>query len=162
MKRLLVILLASCLAFGAKAQVRSLGLEVGPYAAVSFQHMVYGTDNVFQLDLGYHAGLPNTGWARLMGTYNMMIVSPKWTEKGTWNFYAGPGAYIGASWASGKGVAFGVMGIVGLEYIFDDKPFQLSADIRPCVGTVLTKNGYVYDMDSLLGLIPTLSARYMF
>lgn len=162
MKRILLIMLAACLAFGAKAQVRSLGLSVGPYEAVSFQHMVYGTENVFQLDLGYHTGVPNAGWARLMGTYNIMILSPKWTDEGTWNFYAGPGAYMGASWASGKGVAFGVMGIAGLEYIFDDLPIQLSADMRTCLGTVLTKNGYVFDTDGLLSLVPTVSARYMF
>ena len=162
MKKLLLIMLASCLAFGAKAQVRSLGLNLGPYEAVSFQHFVYGTDNVFQLDLGYHTGVPDSGSIRLMGTYNIMILSPEWTDEGKWNFYAGPGAYIGASWAPGKGVAFGVMGIVGLEYIFDDIPIQLSADMRPSVGAVMTKNGYVYDTDSLLGLIPTVSARYMF
>ncbi len=162
MKKFLLIMLAACLAFGARAQVRSIGLTVGPYEAVSFQHMVYGTDNVFQLDLGFHTGVPASGSIRMMASYNISILSPRWTDEGTWNFYAGPGVYLGGGWAPGKGLTLGVMAIVGLEYIFDDLPLQLSADMRPALGTVLLKDVSVFDKDSLLGLIPTVSARYMF
>ena len=162
MKKLLLIMLATCFALGARAQVRSVGLTVGPYEAVSFQHMVYGTDNVFQLDLGFHTGVPASGSIRMMASYNINILSPKWTDEGTWNFYAGPGVYLGGGWAPGKGLTLGVMAIVGLEYIFDDLPLQLSADMRPALGAVLLKDVSVFDKDSLLGLIPTVSARYMF
>jgi hypothetical protein len=162
MKKLLLIMLAASFALGARAQVRSVGLTVGPYEAVSFQHMVYGTDNVFQLDLGFHTGVPASGSIRMMASYNINILSPKWTDEGTWNFYAGPGVYLGGGWAPGKGLTLGVMAIVGLEYIFDDLPLQLSADMRPALGAVLLKDVSVFDKDSLLGLIPTVSARYMF
>lgn len=162
MKRILLIMLAACLAFGAKAQVRSVGVTVGPYDAVSFQHMVYGTPNVFQLDLGYHCGLQNSGSIRLMGSYNIMILSPKWTEEGKWNFYAGPGVYIGGGWGHRSGLTYGLMAIVGLEYLFDDIPLQLSVDMRPCIGRTLTKDEYVFDMNGLLSLSPTISARYLF
>lgn len=162
MKKLLLIMLAACFSLGARAQVRSVGLTVGPYEAVSFQHMVYGTDNVFQLDLGFHTGVPASGSIRMMASYNINILSPKWTDEGTWNFYAGPGVYLGGGWAPGKGLTLGVMAIVGLEYIFDDLPLQLSADMRPALGAVLLKDVSVFDKDSLLGLIPTVSARYMF
>ena len=162
MKKLLLIMLAACFALGARAQVRSVGLTVGPYESVSFQHMVYGTDNVFQLDLGFHTGVPASGSIRMMASYNINILSPKWTDEGTWNFYAGPGVYLGGGWAPGKGLTLGVMAIVGLEYIFDDLPLQLSADMRPALGAVLLKDVSVFDKDSLLGLIPTVSARYMF
>ena len=162
MKKLLLIMLAACFSLGARAQVRSVGLTVGPYEAVSFQHMVYGTDNVFQLDLGFHTGVPASGSIRMMASYNINILSPKWTDEGTWNFYAGPGVYLGGGWAPGKGLTLGVMAIVGLEYIFDDLPLQLSADTRPALGAVLLKDVSVFDKDSLLGLIPTVSARYMF
>ena len=155
-------MLAACFSLGARAQVRSVGLTVGPYEAVSFQHMVYGTDNVFQLDLGFHTGVPASGSIRMMASYNINILSPKWTDEGTWNFYAGPGVYLGGGWAPGKGLTLGVMAIVGLEYIFDDLPLQLSADMRPALGAVLLKDVSVFDKDSLLGLIPTVSARYMF
>lgn len=162
MKKLLLIMLAACFSLGARAQVRSVGLTVGPYEAVSFQHMVYGTDNVFQLDLGFHTGVLASGSIRMMASYNINILSPKWTDEGTWNFYAGPGVYLGGGWAPGKGLTLGVMAIVGLEYIFDDLPLQLSADMRPALGAVLLKDVSVFDKDSLLGLIPTVSARYMF
>ncbi len=162
MRRFILLVIAACLSFGAKAQVRSLGVTAGPYEAVSFQHMVYGTDNVFQLDLGYFNGLPSVGSVRLMGSYNITIASPEWTEAGEWNFYAGPGVYLGAGWAPGKGLTFGVMGVVGLEYLIDSIPLQLSADIHPMIGTVLTNDDFIFDKDGLLGLVPTLSVRYLF
>lgn len=162
MRRLLLILVVACLSIGAKAQVRSLGVTLGSYEAVSFQHMVYGTDNVFQLDLGYHLGVPDSGAVKMMASYNINILSPKWTDEGTWNFYAGPGVYLGGGWAPGKGLTLGAMAVVGLEYLFDDLPLQLSADMRPSVGAILLKDVTVFDKDSLLGLIPTVSARYMF
>ena len=162
MRRLLLILVVACLSIGAKAQVRSLGVTLGSYEAVSFQHMVYGTDNVFQLDLGYHLGVPDSGAVKMMASYNINILSPKWTDEGTWNFYAGPGVYLGGGWAPGKGLTLGAMAVVGLEYLFDALPLQLSADMRPSVGAILLKDVTVFDKDSLLGLIPTVSARYMF
>ena len=162
MRRLLLILVVACLSVGAKAQVRSVGLTLGSYEAVSFQHWVYGTDNVFQLDLGYHTGLPHSGAIKLMASYNITILSPEWTSEGKWNFYAGPGAYLGGGWAPGKGLTFGVMAVAGLEYLFDGLPLQLSADVRPAVGAILLKDVTLFDKDKLLGLIPTVSARYMF
>ena len=162
MKRILLLLALVCLSFAANAQVRSVGLTLGPLEAVSMQHMVYGTDDVFQLDLGYHTGVPSSGSLRLMASYNIMILSPDWTDEGKWNFYAGPGFYLGASWASGKGLSMGLMAIAGLEYIFDSLPIQLSVDIRPCIGTTMTAERFVYDKDSLLGLVPAVSARYLF
>lgn len=161
MRRLLTILVAACLSLGANGQVRSIGATFGSYEAVSFQHMVYGTDNVFQLDLGYHLGLPDAGAIKMMASYNINILSPKWTNEGEWNFYAGPGVYLGGGWAPGKGVTYGLMAVVGLEYIFDF-PLQLSVDMRPSVGAVMLKDVTVFDRDVLLGLIPTVSARYMF
>ena len=93
----LTVILAAMTA--AKAQPRAVGISVGPYEAVTFQHMVYGTDNVFQLDLGFHTGVPASGSIRMMASYNINILSPKWTDEGTWNFYAGPGVYLGGGWA---------------------------------------------------------------
>ncbi len=162
MRRQLLILVLACIGLGAKAQVRSVGLTLGSYEAVSFQHWVYGTDNVFQLEFGYHTGLPSAGAWKLMGTYNIMLLSPEFTSYGEWNFYAGPGGYLGAGWAPGKGLTFGVMAIVGLEYLFDDLPLQLSVDMRPAIGVVLTNERYVYDKDTFLGFVPSVSARYIF
>ena len=146
----------------ANAQVRALGATFGTYDAISMQHWVYGTDNVFQLDLGYHTGLPNAGTVKLMASYNIMVYSPEWTKEGYWNFYVGPGMYLGAGWEPGKGLAFGLMAIAGLEYKFEYHPIQLSADIRPSVGTVMTDSQFIFDRDVLLDLVPTISVRYVF
>ena len=54
------------------------------------------------------------------------------------------------------------MAIVGLESLFDDLPLQMSVDMRPSAGSILLKDVTVFDKDTLLGLIPTVSARYMF
>ena len=162
MRRLLLILVVACLSIGAKAQVRSLGVTLGPYEAVTLQHWVYGTDNIFQLDLGYHTGVPSGGSIRMMAAYNIPILSPQWTEKGTWNFYAGPGIYIGGSTAPGKGLNFGVIANVGIEYIFDSLPILLSAEMRPGLGTMFSNDDFIYDIDNLLDLIPMVSVRYMF
>ena len=72
-----MILALLCLSIAAKAQVRSVGLTLGSFDAVSMQHAVYGTDDVFQLELGYHTGVPSSGSLRLMATYNIMILSPE-------------------------------------------------------------------------------------
>ena len=155
----LTVLLA--VAFTAGAKPRSVGLGFGSIQNVSMQHMVYGTDNFFQLDLGYHVGVPSTGTMRLTGTYNYMILSPKWTEKGTWNFYAGPGVSLGSGFNIDKAVSLGVTAQVGLEYIFEF-PLQLAVDLRPSFGVMLGNDRFRYDLDGLMGFIPTLTARYMF
>lgn len=168
MKRLIVLLVAACIGVCANAQVRALGATFGTYEAVSMQHWVYGTDNVFQLDLGYHTGLPAykglpaAGAVKLMASYNIMVYSPEWTNEGYWNIYAGPGIYLGGGWKPGKGLTFGIMAIAGLEYRFEYHPILLSADIRPSAGMVLTNNKFIYDRDTFLDLVPTVSVRYLF
>ena len=82
----LTVILAAMTA--AKAQPRAVGISVGPYEAVTFQHMVYGTDDFFQLDLGYQVGSPMPGSMRLAATYNMILMQPDWFG-GEWNFYVG-------------------------------------------------------------------------
>ena len=161
MKRLLIIFAAAVISVAANAQVRSVGLTVGAFEGVSFQHMIYGTDNVFQLDLGYQTGVPHSGSMRLVGTYNKMLMSPEWTSEGTWNMYAGPGVQIGTGFVPEKAFSIGVVGVVGLEYIFW-VPLQLSVDIRPSLGVMLSDDSFRFDIDGMLGFIPTISARYMF
>ena len=162
MRKLLFLAVALCLSFATDAQVRSLGLTRGPFEGIAMQHGVYGTENVFQLDLGYHTGVPSAGSVRLSGSYNIMIWSPEWTDEGNWNIYAGPGAYVGGGWAPGKGLTFGVFAVAGLEYLFEGFPLQLCADLRPTFGTVLTNDDFVFDLDGLLGFVPSVSVRYMF
>ena len=86
-----------------------------------------------------------------------MIAHPDWTSSGQWGFYAGPGASV-AVWENGKAenvVYAGVVGNVGLEYIFDF-PLQLSISLRP---RLMFGDGKVRD-NGLLSL--GLGFRYMF
>lgn len=163
MKRCIAVLvLLAALAVTAGAKPRSVGIGAGAVQSVSMQHMVYGTDNVFQLDLGFHVGVPSSGTMRLMATYNIMLFSPEWTSEGKWNVYAGPGVSLGAGFSTAKALTFGVTAIAGVEYLFDSIPLQLSADLRPTFGIMLSNDTFRFDVDGMMGFVPTISARYMF
>ena len=154
----LTVILAAMTA--AKAQPRAVGISVGPYEAVTFQHMVYGTDDFFQLDLGYQVGSPMPGSMRLAATYNMILMQPDWFG-GDWNFYVGPGAQFGSGFRSLKALSFSAVCQVGLEYNFDF-PLMVSAEVRPSIGICLSSDKFKYDLDGLFGFIPTISAKYRF
>ena len=92
---------------------------------------------------------------------------------GTWALYAGPGVSLG--YVGDKvtykneltkintrdhGFMFALAAQAGIEYNFDF-PLQLAADIRPYIGLHVGQKAGFYDR-GLLGLIPTLSARYRF
>lgn len=174
MKRVIIaITLAAAFAasvFTASAKPRSVGIGLGAYQNISMQHMIYGTDRFFQLDLGYHVGVRQYGMAytgdqgtlRLMATYNIPIMSFDWTSEGTWNFYAGPGFTLASDFSSDKAISIGVVAQAGIEYLFDDIPLQLSADVRPFAGLIISNDRFMYDLDGFMGFIPTISARYWF
>lgn len=161
MKRLLTVITIFLIALAANAQPRAVGISVGAVEGVSFQHMVYGQENFFQLDLGYHPGTYLSGSMRLTGTYNYIIASPRITSDGTWNLYAGPGVTLGTGFNSFRAFNIGVAAQVGVEYAFWF-PLQLSVDLRPSFGVVISEDRFKYDVDGVFGFIPTISARYVF
>lgn len=153
-----VLLMAAVTAFVtvASAQPKALGVRVGNYGVdVSYEN--YAGDNDF---LEFELGLDDmfsTSAFHFDGVYNFMIAHPDWTTSGQWGFYAGPGASV-AVWDNGKdeNVVFaGILGNVGLEYIFDI-PLQLSVSLRP---RLMFGDGKVRQ-NGLLTL--GLGARYMF
>ena len=161
MKKLIITLTVILAALtAAKAQTRAVGISVGPYQAVTFQHMVYGTDDFFQLDLGYQVGVPMPGSLRMTATYNMILMQPDWFG-GDWNFYVGPGAQLGTGFRSLKALSLGATCQVGLEYNFDF-PLMLSAEVRPTFGVCISTDKFKYDLDGLFGFVPTISAKYRF
>lgn len=149
------------------AQPRAIGGRLGYNVDVSYQHSL--GKNFVELDaglVGFGAGF------QLTGIYNFIIVSPNWTPKGEWNFYAGPGLGVGyhvynlynGLETHGAGLV-GIAGQVGLEYTFAF-PLQLSVDYRPLVGMAFGKN-ITYDYknsrfysEGFFDL--ALSARYRF
>lgn len=162
MKRFILVTVIILATVSAKAQVRAVGIGLGGSETISLQHYIYGMDDCFfQLDFGYHTGVPSSGSTRLTATYNMVILSPEWTWMGEWNFYAGPGIQLGSGFTPLKSFNIGVAAQVGLEYVFDF-PLQLSVDLRPSFGILLSEGRFKYDMDGLMGFIPVVSARYRF
>ena len=149
----IIIIAAMVLGFAvaASAQPRAIGVRLGNGGEVSYQHSL-GT-NFLEVDggLGIFNGI-NIG---ATGIYNFMIAQPSWTSRGTWGFYAGPGAGVGLALGDVNYFALSAAGMVGLEYTFDF-PLQLSLDFRQHIGLGFGGNGIWYP--SSVGL----SIRYRF
>lgn len=182
MKKIFITFLAALFGIVAVAQPRSIGGSIGWSETITYQHCV-SSGNFVELNLGYHCGLlistdysnvtngyidnyydvaqRSAGTLRLTATYNMIVLSPKWTSKGDWNIYAGPGLAIGSGFNTYKAFGFGVTGQAGLEYNFWF-PLTLSADLRPTIGMMVSEGRIKYDVDGLMGFIPTISAKFRF
>ncbi|MDD4847430.1 MAG: hypothetical protein PHR53_01500 [Bacteroidales bacterium] len=123
------------------AQPRAIGGRLGYNLEASYQHSL--GNNFIELDaglIGFGSGIQATG------IYDFVIMSPNWTSKGEWNFYAGPGLTLGYRWHDKdfytrwtSAAIFGVSGQVGLDYTF---PFnlQLAVDYRPLFGVAVGDN----------------------
>ena len=183
MKKIILTFVASFIATIALAQPRTVGGSIGWSETITYQHSI-NSDSFIELNFGYHCGLlqsseiyPETsngyldnyydvakrsaGTMRLTATYNMIFLSPNWTDKGDWNFYAGPGVSMGSGFNSYKAFCFGVTGQAGLEYNFWF-PLTLSADLRPTIGIMVSEGRIKFDTDGLMGFSPTLSAKFRF
>ena len=97
----------------------AIGVRAGYGGELSFQHSIGSNFAEFDLGLFGHS-------AAVSGIYDFIIAG-----NGSFNFYAGPGARIGA-WV-GKdysGFDLGLAGQIGFEYNFGI-PLQLSLDWKP-------------------------------
>ena len=146
-----IILIAAMVlgfAVAATAQPRALGVRIGNGGEISYQHTL--GNNFLEVDggLGIFNGI-NIG---ATGIYNFMIAQPSWTSRGTWGFYAGPGA--GVAMGLGEEANFlsvSVAGMIGLEYTFDF-PLQLSLDFRQHIGLGFGGNGIWHPSSVGLGI----------
>lgn len=170
-----IILIISCCAIS-YAQPKTLGLRGGASGTeVSYQHYL-SQEEFLSVDAGVDFGYNISGklGAHVNGSYNFIWASPKWTKKGIWNIYAGPG--VSAGWAEDRciiksgeqranyytsGFMLAVSGQVGIEYNFQI-PLQLSLEVRPCVGLHLADKSVSFYDNGLLGFIPSLGIRYTF
>jgi len=187
-----IIVLAAAVATSAFAQPKAIGGRFG-YSGleVSYEHCV-GTPNFFEFELGVNTSdLFNDSFG-FMATamYNFVFAEPNWTDRGDWQWYAGPGittGYLG-DWVVyrnkdldlkerhwDRGFMIGLAGQVGLSYTFWF-PLQLAVDIRPVLGLHISNDKYVageveYTTDNKIGfynqgftwnLCPTLAVRYAF
>lgn len=131
MKRLLLLVLALVAgATIASAQPRALGIRAGWGTDVDYEHTIVNDNFMeFTLGMGFGLGETLTPYLSAAALYNFMIARPDWTPRGTWGFYAGPGAgvFFTRDWAAG-----GIVGDIGLEFTFWF-PLQLSLDVRPAL-----------------------------
>ena len=127
-KIILVAAMVLGFAVAASAQPKALGLRFGYGAELSYQHNMGGA-NFLEADLG----LGDFKYFNAAVAYNFMIAQPSWTSRGTWGFYAGPGAGVGLALGDVNYFALSAAGMVGLEYTFDF-PLQLSIDLRDNIG----------------------------
>ena len=158
------------------AQPRSVGALVGSTGAkLSYQHDL-SADQFISIDAGVDLGYNVSGHpgVKVTGTYNFIWAEPKWTQKGSWSIYAGPGLSTG--WAQDRvvikngeersnsfadGFVIGAVGQVGLEYRFEI-PLQLALEVRPCIGMHITDETISFYDNGFLGFIPALAIRYSF
>lgn len=171
----LIISMLLCISAATAAQPRAAGVRSGATGLdASYQHSL-NRNTFLQGDLGIDFGSSVKGAVgfKVDGTYNIVWARPAWTDMGTWAIYAGPGAtlgYVGDRVKYGKesvkfktrehGFMIALAAQVGIEYNFDF-PVQLSADIRPYLGLHIGRKAGFYDR-GLLGLVPSISARYRF
>ena len=148
-KIILVAAMVLGFTFAASAQPRAIGLRGGYGAELSYQHQM--GSNFLEADLG----LSGFNSLNIAATYNYMLSTPNWTDRGDWGFYAGPGAGVGLALGDVNYFALSAAGMVGLEYTFDF-PLQLSLDFRQHIGLGFGGNGIWYP--SSVGL----SIRYRF
>ncbi|MBQ7749674.1 MAG: hypothetical protein IJR77_00440 [Bacteroidales bacterium] len=120
-KFILVIAAVLGLAVVASAQPRALGVRVGWGGELSYQHTL-GAENFLEVDAGWGANAISVGAA-----YDFQIA-----PLGPFGFYAGPAAHV---WIGGSeeqnNLVLGVGAQLGLEYMFDGIPLQLSLDWKP-------------------------------
>ena len=158
------------------AQPRSIGTLVGATGAkVSYQQSL-NADQFISIDAGVDLGYNVSGHlgAKVTGAYNFIWARPKWTTKGSWNIYAGPG--ISAGWVEDRGVIkigeerantfskgfmIAAVGQVGIEYNFSF-PLQLSLEVRPSIGIHMIEKSISFYDNGFLGFIPALGIRYNF
>lgn len=116
-------------AVAASAQPRALGLRIGNFTEISYQHGF--NSNFLEVDGG--VGFGSTLDLGATGIYNFMIAQPAWTDRGEWGFYAGPGARVGLGVGEHSYFNLAAAGMIGLEYSFWF-PLQLSIDYRQVLG----------------------------
>ncbi|HIZ87068.1 MAG TPA: hypothetical protein IAC03_02780 [Candidatus Coprenecus pullistercoris] len=151
MKKFIVIAVALFTAAAVYAQPRAIGGRLGWGAEVSYQHFVRGADFV-ELDLG----LFNFNSVNVTAIYDFVFAEPQWTSKGTWQWYAGPGASLGLGWYNSTHANISAAGNVGLSYTFWF-PLELSFDFRVQLGWQSVSGNPFY-----WGIGPAIGVRYHF
>ncbi len=131
-KILVLVLIAASLSLQAKSQdyLNSVGARLGLSQGITLKHFVSRTDAVEGLLTARWAGFSITGlYERQMGAFDVERLY----------FYYGAGAHLGVwngkinPWFDDRSghTVIGIDGILGLEYVFNQIPFNISVDWKP-------------------------------
>ena len=153
-KTLLITLVALCSAAMLNAQPRAIGGRVGYNIDFVYQHSL-SEKTFIELNAG------TLGWwqgSHVDFIHEWIWLTPDWTPKGEWNWFAGVGANVGFKWNdphivkditgnyptvagayNNFGFMAGAIGNIGLEYTFWF-PLSLAFDFRPTLGVIMGKN----------------------
>jgi hypothetical protein len=128
-----------------------IGIRGGWFSGVTYQHYL-GADKALEGILQW-----NRNWVNITGLYE---VHKDLSDVQGLKWYYGVGAHIGSfsyrqdhpvfgdRYNSG-GIILGADAIIGLEYFFEEIPFQISLDYKPMIN--LTGGGWLYN-DAALAL----------
>ncbi len=136
-KILFILLLSFILSFSAKSQdyVNSVGLRAGLSQGVSFKHFVSTKDAV--------DGILSTRWGgfKITGLYERHTGA---FDVDNLYFFYGAGGHIGfwngntTPWLNNNTgyTVIGIDGVIGLEYVFSEIPFNISLDWKPSLNLI--------------------------
>ncbi|MBR1426796.1 MAG: hypothetical protein IJ581_05025 [Paludibacteraceae bacterium] len=164
------VFLIACMALAsltvALAQPRAVGVNIGPWSSLSYQHG-FGESNM--LDVAANVILPIQSGIGAGGHVTYDWIDPfnapvPWNNVGEWHWYMGVGASGGFIFPLNSyqgGWYGGVAAHVGIEYDFWF-PFQLSLDWRPSLGLCdFDGKGLGYNYNGLWGGVQ-IGVRYKF
>jgi hypothetical protein len=168
MKKILFVVLLAVTSLAAYAQPRAIGVNLGPWSSLSYQHG-FGEKNM--LDVAANVILPfrGTDCIGVGGHVTYDWIDPfnapvPWNNKGEWHWYMGVGGSggflfpsIDGSGTNPGGWYAGVAGHIGIEYDFWF-PLQLSLDWRPSFGYYSAANNF--NIPGLYG--GSIGVRYKF
>lgn len=160
MKKTLIILSLIAYSFSLKAQdyETSLGLRLGGWEnGITLKHML-GDGAAIE-------GIFSSRWRgyNITGLYE--IESPIEDVDGLF-WYIGVGGHIGffddryyGGWGTSSGRSYtviGIDGILGVEYVFEEYPFNVSLDWKPAINLVGAGNSFFWGDNG------AISVRYIF
>lgn len=169
-KSLLIATMALVCGTMVYAQPRAIGGRLGWNEDFVYQHSLSDKTfiefNVGLFDLSYTPGHNVfSGGIHADFLHEWIWLTPEWTPKGEWNWFAGVGANVGWKWNdfhrvyskfSGKDYFYdapafmvGAIANIGLEYNFWF-PLSLAVDYRPTLGVLLGReagSSYASDGD---------------
>jgi hypothetical protein len=133
MKKALIIL-AICGLWSTRGVTQQLiGLRGGWFSGVTYQHYL-SSEKALEGLLQFRSN-----WVNVTGLYE---IHKDFSDVQGLKWYYGAGAHIGSfsynrndpyfgNRYSGGGLIIGADGIIGIEYFFEEIPFQISADYKP-------------------------------